>query len=242
MKRRRLSFVALLFSLLVPAAWAGASTSIGSQLVYPAGAVLTIDGFADDWGVGGLEPTLRVDPAFSLVSSGAIADAQEASADVYLLHDDQYLYIVAKVVDDNVSGYAADHSIWTNSGVEAWLSLSGKPDNPADYDKYEAGDYQINLVPKTLGMLAPQSWIYPDIHAHLNNDSPIEVAASLWTQGDVTGYIIEARILKAKLAGLEQIKAGATLRFAVSLVHIDKSGTWDHMWTPGVEYVELQVK
>lgn len=242
---KRLSRIALLsfaLCLIVPMALASANSQYGSLVVYPADAPLVIDGFADDWNVAGLEPTLKVDPEISLVNEGFIASADQLSADLYLLHDDEYLYVAAKVVDDNVVGAGADDGIWRNSVVELWFSFSGTPANPAAYDAYTSEDYQINLTPMSRNMFAPQSWVYPAAQTHHNTLNPVEVAASEWSQGDLKGYIIEARIPKAKFPGVEKVAAGNTIRFAVSMVHNDKIGMRAHVWSPSVDYLDVEVR
>lgn len=230
-------------ALLVLSMGATAQDTIGSQKAYPAAGPIVLDGFAGDWGVAGLEPTLRVDPAFSLVNSGAIPDAAESSADVYILYDDEYVYLLANVVDDNVDGsYSGAASLWRNSAVELWFSFSGTPADPAQYAFYTAEDYQINLVPMVGGMFAPLAWVYPAAQDAHNVDNPIEIAARLWESPELTGYVVEARVPKALFPGFAKVAKGNSFRFAVSLVHVDPSGAWEHIWTPAVEYTTIEVQ
>lgn len=240
--KRSLQLVVVLLALVLPMAIASANDSIGSLLVYPAAAPLTLDGFADDWGVGGLEPTIRIHPDVSFVNEGELAGPNELSADIYLLYDDEYVYVAARVVDDNVVGNASGGSIWTNSVVETWFAFSASPANPADYANYTASDYQINLSPMTVGLIVPQGWVYPPMHDAYNTQNPVAIASSLWTKQGVQGYLVEARIPKASYPGFDTVKPGSTFRFAVSMVHNDKDGSRDHVWTPGVEYAELTVR
>lgn len=242
MKRSMRHVLVLLFCLALPVG-AAAAVSVGSLTVYPATGPIVLDGFADDWAVGGLEPTIRVHPDVSTVNSGAIADAKELSADIYLLYDDENVYVTARVTDDNIVGYAVGGNIWTNSGVELWFSFSGIPADPAAYGAYTAADYQINLSPMTAGMIVPGSWVYPASHSHHNSQHPVAVASSLWTQEDAQGYLIEAIIPKALYPGFEKVESGSTFRFAVSMMHHDKTdGTREHVWTPAVEYLEVTVQ
>lgn len=222
---------------------AAAQDAIGSKMAYPAAEPIVLDGFAGDWGVAGLEPTLRIDPAFSLVNAGAIADAAENSAAVWILYDDEFVYLLANVVDNNIVGaYSGGGSLWQNTSVELWFSFSGIPADPAQYAFYTAEDYQINLVPKVSGQFAPLAWVYPAAQNDHNVNNPIETAARLWESPELTGYVVEARVPKALFPGFNQVAAGNSFRFAVSLVHVDPSGAWEHIWTPGVEYVTVEVQ
>lgn len=243
MVRSRVAVLSVALVLVLSLA-AAAQEGIGSKKAYPASAPIVLDGFAGDWGIAGLEPTLRVDPAFSLVNAGAIADAAESSADVYILYDDEYVYLLANVVDDNVTGpYSGGGSLWQNSAVELWFSFSGVPADPAQYAFYTAEDYQINLVPMTGGAFAPTAWVYPAAQDAHNINNPIEIAARLWESPELSGYVVEARVPKALFPGFSQVTAGGTFRFAVSLVHVDAAtAAWEHIWTPGVEYVTIEVQ
>lgn len=104
--KRTLSFTLVICFTVLLLSW-GASAASGSYRVYKAPEGIVMDGFADDWAVGGLEPTLRVDSNISLIRAGSVARAETTSADLYLLYDEHYFYVFAKVTDDLVMGSAS---------------------------------------------------------------------------------------------------------------------------------------
>lgn len=239
--RKAVWFSAGLVVLAAVMGFAGAVLAAPGWVIGPAPGPIVIDGDPAEWQVDKLpaESVIVVSPSVSLVNAGTINTDEDSSAKVYLAYDDEALYVLAVVKDNNIVGEQAEVNIWQNTCVELWFNLgdTAVPGNPAAYGDYTDEDYQINLTPVTAGEEKASYWVYPGSKAAYNTGL-IDVAAKL-VEG---GYIIEAKIPKAKFPGFEGIKPGAEFGFAVSLVHIAPGGVWSHIWTPGVEYAPVTVK
>lgn len=211
----------------------------GSWVVTRTASPIVIDGDTWDW-LPAPQATVLLSPAFSLVNAGAIGSDKESSGQIYLKYDDEAVYVLGIIKDDNVVGDQAGSGIWQNTAIELWFNLGDQslPANPADYANYQDEDYQINLTPMVGGEKKGYYYVFPGTKAAYNDNDSIAVAAKLVPGG----YVIEAKIPKAKFPGFAGIKAGAQFGFAVSLVHISTTAGWSHMWTPAVEYAPVTVQ
>lgn len=210
----------------------------GSWLVTRTASPIVIDGDTWDW-LPAPQATVLLSPAISLVNAGAIESDKESSGQIYLKYDDEAVYVLGIIKDDNVVGDQAGSGIWQNTAIELWFNLGDQnvPANLADYANYMDEDYQINLTPMVGGEQKGYYYVFPGTKSAFNDNGSITVAAKL-VEG---GYVIEAKIPKATFPGFDGIKAGTQFGLAVSLVHISLSAGWSHMFTPAELYAYAPV-
>lgn len=210
----------------------------GSWVATRAVKPIVIDGDASEWVT--TQATVVLSPDFSLVNAGAIESDKESSGQIFLAYDDEAVYVLGIIKDDNVVGDQIGSGIWQNTAIELWFNLGDQsmPANPADYPGYMDEDYQINLTPMVGGEQKGYYYVFPGTKTAFNDNDSMAVAAKL-VEG---GYVIEAKIPKAVFPGFDGVKAGAKFGFAVSLVHISPTYGWSHMWTPAVEYAPVSVQ
>ncbi|MBE3583571.1 MAG: hypothetical protein IMX01_05595 [Limnochordaceae bacterium] len=219
----------------------GGVAAAANWIATPATGPIAIDGNAQDWNLDQLPPEAAIvlSPSTSTVE-GAIASDDEASGKVYVKYDDQAVYVLGVMKDDNVVGDATGGGIYQNTCIELWFNLGDQtlPAEPGDYGNYGAEDYQINLTPKVGGEDKAYYYVFPGSKAEYNDNGSIDVAAQLVPGG----YVIEARIPKDKFPGMAGITKGARFGFAVSLVHVGQNGSWNHMWAIAREYDPVVVQ
>ena len=92
----------------------------GSWVVTRTASPIVIDGDTWDW-LPAPQATVLLSPAFSLVNAGAIESDKESSGQIYLKYDDEAVYVLGIIKDDNVVGDQAGSGIWQNTGVDPFV-------------------------------------------------------------------------------------------------------------------------
>ncbi len=118
----------------------------------------------------------------------------DLSADIYLLWDDESLFIAAKITDDTPFDNSKEGpDIWDGDALEVMLGM----DDKADPDRmfFTKSDYQIGLSTGNGKDIKPCEWVW----RRDDYQSGIEVVSKPWDKG----YIIEARIPFAVLGGFK---------------------------------------
>ncbi len=118
----------------------------------------------------------------------------DLSADIYLLWDDENLFIAAKVTDDVPFDNSKEGpDIWDGDALEIMLGMDDKADPERMF--FAKSDYQIGLSTGNGKDIDPGEWVW----RRDDYQSGIEVVSKPWDKG----YIIEARIPFAVLGGFK---------------------------------------
>ncbi|MFA5340080.1 MAG: sugar-binding protein [Candidatus Omnitrophota bacterium] len=136
----------------------------------------------------------------------------DISADIYLLWDNENLYVAARVTDDlPFDNNKEGPDIWDGDAIEVLLGMDGKADPARIY--FGKGDYQIGLSPGNNKDIKPGEWVW----RRDDYRSGIEVASK---QRD-KGYIIEAKIPFKVLGGFKP-ELGKKFDFDIAVDDSDK--------------------
>ncbi len=137
----------------------------------------------------------------------------DISADIYLLWDDENLYVAARVTDDvPFDNNKEGPDIWDGDSLEVLLGMEGKADPARIY--FGKGDYQIGLSPGNNKDIKPGEWVW----RRDDYKGGIEVAAKPWSKG----YTIEAKIPFKVLGGFTPA-LGKKFDFDIAVDDSDKS-------------------
>lgn len=190
-----------------------------------------IDGFLDDWFFAfpvDFNPDVMEDGMRAVADGWAMDDWDNCSGTLYMMYDDEYLYVAANVRDD-MPGHFSEAE-WAADAIEFYMAnwdigdaLMAGPDGGPMLDDDE-GNYSIQLnlqfdaseeAKRVLGYGGPQSPI---------ESGDTEMEYRLWDDED--GYVIEAKIFLEDLVSLNtgnemMFTEGTRLPFTWSLYDMD---------------------
>ncbi|MFH1778676.1 MAG: sugar-binding protein [Candidatus Omnitrophota bacterium] len=160
-----------------------------------------------------LKPSIKMDnDSFEKLGYNLWEGPEDLSADIYLLWDDENLYVTARVFDDvpfvnNNEG----SDIWNGDCLEVTLGTDEKADPERVY--CVKGDYQIGLSPGNNKDIKPSDWIWrKDDYM-----GGIEVASRKVERG----YLIESKIPFKVLDGFKP-QVGRAIGFDIAVDDADK--------------------
>ena len=153
------------------------------------------------------------DKSFERLQYFEYGGKDDISADIYLLWDDENLYVAAKVTDDVPFDNGKEGpDIWDGDALEVLLGMDGTADPGRIY--FGKGDYQIGLSPGNNKNIKPSEWVW----RRDDYKDGIEVAAKLWEKG----YAIEAKIPFKVLGGFKP-EVGKKFDFDIAVDDSDKA-------------------
>lgn len=167
------------------------------------------------------------DKSFERLQYFEYGGKDDISADIYLLWDDENLYVAAKVTDDVPFDNSKEGpDIWDGDALEILLGMDEKADPGRIY--FGKGDYQIGLSPGNNKNIKPSEWIW----RRDDYKGGIEVASKPWEKG----YTIEAKIPFKVLGGFKP-EVGKKFDFDVAVDDSDKAKRDAQMaWTGTKEF------
>ena len=167
------------------------------------------------------------DKSFEKLQYFEYGGKNDISADIYLLWDDENLYMAARVIDDVPFDNGKEGpDIWDGDALEVLLGMDEKADPARIY--FGKGDYQIGLSPGNNKGIKPGEWVW----RRDDYQSGIKVASKPWEKG----YIIEARIPFEVLGGFKP-EAGKKFSFDIAVDDSDKGKRDAQMvWTGTKEF------
>lgn len=173
---------------------------------------INIDGNLEEY--QNLKPSIKMDnESYEKLGYNPWDGIEDLSADIYLLWDDENLYVAAKVVDDvPFLNNQEANEIWDGDCFEVVLGM----DETADPERpiYGKGDYQIGLSPGNNKDIKPSEWVW-----HRDDYAGGIVVASMSAEG---GYAIEAKIPFQVLGGFKP-EPGKKLDLDVAIDDADKN-------------------
>lgn len=171
---------------------------------------VTIDGKLDEYS----KPLIMMDSeSFEKLLYNPWVGKNDLSADIYLLWDDQNLYLAAKVTDDAPFMNSKDGpDIWDGDCLETVFGMDEKADPQRLY--FGKQDYQLGLSPGNNKDIKPGEWFW----RRDDYREGIEVAAKPWDKG----YILEAKIPFSVLGGFKP-EVGRKFGFDVAVDDGDKN-------------------
>lgn len=183
--------------------------------------VIKIDGSLEEY--DGLAPNIRMDnDSFEKLGYNPWEEPDDLRADIYLLWDEENLYVTARVFDDvpfvnNNEG----SDIWNGDCLEVTLGTDEKADLKRVY--FVKGDYQIGLSPGNNKDIKPSDWIWrKDDYM-----GGIEVASRKVERG----YLIESKIPFKVLDGFKP-QVGRAIGFDIAVDDADKDAReLQFVWT-----------
>ena len=205
---------------------------------------ITVDGKLDDW-VRRLERSdwkgrlsakkgevlesiravpLHVNALTAAVESGAIANSDDFSAEVYTLWDPQSLYLAAVVTDDHVVVQHEGADIWQDDSLEVWFDCRH---DAVTHTLFQDDEYQLGFSPAGPDRTRALAWAWRNPRAEAVTPS-LRVASSLIPGG----YLIEAAVPWTALQGC-QPSVGGVLGFNISMVDKDADQLWTHVTWSG---------
>ena len=153
--------------------------------VFKAPAPITIDGKLDEW--ADVKPVLIQDKKNIVIGADLWKGPEDLSGEVYLMWDENNLYVAAKVKDDApfINDKKGD-AIWNGDGFEIAFSIN--PDADPNRMAFDSGDYQLGFSTGNRKEIIPQRWSW-----QLKNR--VEgVQSGVFKTEDAKGYVIEAII------------------------------------------------
>lgn len=167
------------------------------------------------------------DKSFEKLQYFEYGGKDDISADIYLLWDDENLYVAAKVTDDaSLDNSKEGPDIWDGDALEVLLGMDGKADPGRIY--FGKGDYQIGLSPGNNKDIKPNEWIW----RRDDYNGGIEVAS----KPQEKGYAIEAKIPFKILGGFKP-EVGKKFDFDIAVDDSDKGKRDAQMaWTGTKEF------
>ena len=202
----------------------------GTIVAPQTGAKVKIDGNLDEWKLHLFtdEQKIVLTKKTGFINSGGIDDDKDFSAVVYVMYDNENLYLAAEVTDDATEKGFAGGSNWQNDCIEIWIDGAGDDGTMTDRGGNDPDNYQYNID------------VNGSPYIYRNNDAAkllaeMEAAASL--QG--TNYKLETRIPFTAIPELDLSKS-RVIGFSVSFVDSDK-GVWNHiLWQGEIEHEPTQ--
>lgn len=177
--------------------------------VHKAAKAVTIDGNLNEY------PKFAVrmdDKSFEKLQYFEYGGKDDISADIYLLWDDENLYVAAKITDDVPFTNKLDGpDIWNGDSIEVLLGMDDKADPQRIY--FGKGDYQIGLSAGNNKDIKPNEWIW----RRDDYQSGIELTAKPADKG----YTIEAKIPFKVLGGFKP-EIGKRFDFNIAVDDADK--------------------
>lgn len=167
------------------------------------------------------------DKSFEKLQYFEYGGKDDISADIYLLWDDENLYVAAKVTDDVPFDNSKEGpDIWDGDALEVLLGMDEKADPARIY--FGGGDYQIGLSPGNNKNIKPGEWVW----RRDDYKGGIEVASKPWAKG----YTIEAKIPFKVLGGFKP-EVGKKFDFDIAVDNSDKGKRDAQMvWTGTKEF------
>ncbi len=196
--------------------WVCALVTKPEAVAEQAGAAPTLDGVLGngEWAGVAYVPTLTV------AGDTAPADAADLSAQFYIMHDAQYIYVAADVTDSVMASDPATANNWENDTVEIFFDMDH---DHSDGRIQPGGQFALTWDGTVLG-------------GNLQADFEGRGGADSWSAAAATragGYVIEFRLLKSAFGSPAD---GATVGFDVQVQDNDGSGRETRLWwstTPG---------
>ena len=185
---------------------------------------VVVDGKLDEYP----KPLITMDNgSFEKLQYFEYGGKNDISADIYLLWDDENLYVAAKVTDDVPFDNSKEGpDIWDGDALEVLLGMDAKADPGRIY--FGKGDYQIGLSPGNNKNIKPGEWVW----RRDDYKEGIEVASKPWEKG----YIIEAKI-PFKVLGGSKPELGKKFDFDIAVDDSDKAKRDAQMvWTGNKEF------
>jgi len=171
---------------------------------------VVIDGKLDEYS----KPLIFMDnESFEKLLYNSWNGKDDLSADIYLLWDDQNLYLAAKITDDAPFMNSKDGpDIWDGDCIEVTFGMDEKADPQRLY--FGKKDYQLGLSPGNKKDIRAGDWFW----RRDDYIGGVEVAAQPWEKG----YTIEAKIPFSVLGGFKP-EVGKKFDFDVAVDDGDKS-------------------
>ncbi len=151
---------------------------------------------------------IRMDKqAYEILMYNVWTGKEDLSADIYLLWDDDALYVAAKVTDDVPFDNSKEGpDIWDGDAIEIMLGLDEKADPKRMF--FVKQDYQIGISPGNEKDIKAGEWVW----RRDDYEGGIEVASVKWDKG----YIIESKIPFKALGGFKP-EVGRKIDFDISV-------------------------
>jgi hypothetical protein len=186
--------------------------------------IIKLDGDLSEWDNA---VWYTIDQKTSYMEEGVWDGDADLSAQFAVYYDSEYVYVAAKVVDDEIynSGYAG--SLYTGDCVEFWF----------DWEMSQAlagyNYYQVNIAPTSSKYdedfnFLPGYYVYRNPAVQKLVD--MMIAAINLTDN---GYILEAAL---PYAAMTASGANKLLGFNVSVVDMDFDGVWTHITWSGTNH------
>ncbi|MFA5164825.1 MAG: sugar-binding protein [Candidatus Omnitrophota bacterium] len=156
--------------------------------------------------------TIRMDKqSYEILMYNVWSGKEDLSADIYMLWDDDALYVAAKVTDDVPFDNSKEGpDIWDGDALEIMLGLDDKADPKRMF--FGKKDYQIGISPGNEKDIKAGEWVW----RRDDYVGGIEVASVRWDKG----YIIESKIPFKALGGFKP-EVGRKIDFDISVDDAD---------------------
>jgi len=183
------------------------------------------DGFFDEWTAAGVTPFVLGDPNSWGVTSiwGAVTSNDDASANLYMAIDDDFLYVAGEVTDDVYTPWVEGTGAWyEHDAVELFFGL------------YDQRGPRHNGMRR--GAEPDYKLVFHNDHVSRDNDGWTDMGTSgdgtYYFEGFNPDYVFEAMISLdslAKQGGLDDARfiPGPGLRIIMEPIIHDNDGTWE---------------
>ncbi|MBU0502286.1 MAG: hypothetical protein KJ811_03455 [Candidatus Margulisbacteria bacterium] len=175
---------------------------------------LTIDGDLADWNLS--SPISMRDKSFFKEGMGWTG-LDDLSGDAYIMWDETYFYVAAKIVDSTpLINTQQKHNVWNGDAIEIVLGLSQKADPKRV--AFTSGDYQLGFGTGDGKSNLPSIWSW---QLRRNpEDSEIKVVKT----AEPLGYILEAKIPWEFFKGKFVPAKGSKIGFDIAFDDADQRG------------------
>ena len=194
-----------------------------------------IDGYLDDWQFAfpvSMNTDVMEDGLRAVADGWVVEDDESCSGTLYMMYDDEYLYVAANVMDD-FPGHFSDAE-WAADVIEYYFgnwdigdAITGGPEPAANLDD-DQGNYNVQL---NIQFDASEDLTKVYAYPAEGPQSPVEsgdteVQYRLWDDED--GYILEGKIFLEDLVSMGtgnemSFTTGTRIPFTWSLYDIDES-------------------
>lgn len=181
---------------------------------------VVIDGKLGEWQKA-IPTAVDVEEQLYDVFSGDWADADDCSGIVYMMYDDEYIYMAGEFKDEELIAGATAGTIWQNECVEIFFDPT---DTEMDAAASSTVHYQFGFAPSGPDD-EPQvwNWCNPDGgKAQQDCSSYVQVASVI--SDPYTGYTLEGSIKIDELDDLQDIiEVGLVIGFHIAIDDADEN-------------------
>ena len=193
------------------------SSLVFAQQIYTAPKApskMKIDGKLDEWSN---VPYINLDSAEYLVLANRNwAGPQDLSGKIYVMWDEEYLYLACDIVDNVVLQEKEGSYLFQGDTIEIYLRMNYLVDAGKTY--YTTDDYQFGFTPGT-DALAPD-W-------HVWNNSRLFTDVQVEAQKTEKGYFLEIAIPIWEMDLEEELEEYLEIGFDVAIDDVDNTNATD---------------